>query len=185
LEERFDEPVAVIGVGLGGEIGAELAVSYPDLVAGLVMVDVDFWGRDQFPAGLESLPWVGKAATYTWETGGRLAVSEWAPHCEEAGWCPSDDDLATRSQIIEIENTTDSLHSFRRTHEAALAPDNLDQISVPMAYVWSTLGRVSQDTVDRLREEIPRLNVTESDSFQAHLEDPATVAGALGAVQQG
>jgi pimeloyl-ACP methyl ester carboxylesterase len=185
LEDRFNEEVAVIGVGLGGEVGAELAVTYPELIAGLVMVDVDFWGREQFPAGLESLPWVGKAATYTWETGGRFALSEWAPHCEEDGWCPSDDELAARSEIIEIENTTDSLHSFRRTHDAALAPANLDQISVPTAYVWSTRGHVSQETIDRLRDEMPGLSVSESDSFQVHLEVPAAVAGALGAVHQG
>ncbi|HJS72216.1 MAG TPA: alpha/beta hydrolase [Acidimicrobiia bacterium] len=185
LEERFDEPVAVIGVGLGGEVGAELALSYPELIAGLVLVDVDFWGRERFPAGLESLPWVGKAATYTWETGGRFALSEWAPHCDEGGWCPSDADLAARSGIIEIENTTDSLHSFRRTHEAALAPENLDQISASVAYVWSTRGGVSQDTIDRLTEEIPGLVVTESDSFQAVLDDPATVTRALGELSEG
>ena len=185
LEERFNEPVVVIGVGLGGEVGAEMAVSYPELVAGLVMVDVDFWGREQFPAGLESIPWVGKAATYTWETGGRFALSEWAPHCDDGGWCPSDDELSARSEIIEIENTTDSLHSFRRTHEAALAPENLDQISVPTAYVWSVRGGVSQDTIDRLSEEIPGLAVTESDTFQAHLDDPTNVTLALGELGEG
>lgn len=179
LEERFDEPVTIIGVGLGGEVGAELALSYPGLVSGVVMVDVDFWSREPFPSSLESIPWVGKAATYTWETGGRFALSEWAPYCEDGGWCPSDEQRSVRSVIIEIENTTDSLHAFRRTHEAALAPANLDQITVPMTYVWSTGGEVPQETIDRLTEEIPGLVVTESDTFQAHLEDPATVVAAM------
>lgn len=182
LMERFDGPVPIVGVGLGGEVATELAYSYPDLVAGVVMVDVDFWSRPPFPASLESIPWVGKAAVYTWETGGRFALDHWAPHCDEGGWCPSPDDLSVRSVIVQVESTTDSLRAFRGTREAALAPSNLDQIMAPMAYVWSTEGRVTQSTIDRLREEIGGLSVTESPTFQAYLEDPGAVAAALSSV---
>lgn len=182
LEERFDGPVLVVGVGLGGQVGAELALTYAHLVDGLVMVDTDFWSELRFPRSLQSLPWVGKAATYTWETGGRFALDNWSPHCADGGWCPTREQLSIRSVIVEVENTTDSLHAFRRTHSAALAPSNLDHISVPMTYVWSTDGKVSEDTVDRLLEELPDLTVVESDTFQAHLEDPATVASALAGV---
>jgi len=179
LQEQFSAPVQVIGVGLGGEVGAELALSYPELVAGLTMVDVDFWAEPGFPQSLESIPWLGKAATYTWETGGRFALDNWAPHCEEGGWCPTAEELSIRSVIVEVENTTDSLHAFMSTHDAALAPTNLDQIVVPLTYVWSTDGAVGQDTIDRLVEELPGLTVTESPSFHAHLEDPGTVVGAF------
>lgn len=179
LEERFGGPVPVVGVGLGGEVGAELAHTYPDLVEALVMVDVDFWSPPSFAAGLQSLPWLGKAATYTWETGGRFALRNWAPYCDEGGWCPTGDHVAERLVIIELERTTDSLHAFRSTREAALASANLDQITVPTVYVWSTQGEVDEDIVDRLTEEMSALRIVESATFQAHLEDPATVAEAL------
>lgn len=179
LQERFSDPVRIIGIGFGGEVGAELAYSYPDLVAGLVMVDVDFWSSLPFPQSIERLSWIGKAATYTWETGGRFALDNWAPYCAEGGWCPTAGEASLREVIIEVERTTDSLHAFRSTPEAALAPASLDQITVPMAYVWSTDGAVSQSTIDRLTEEIGRVDIVESSSFQAHLEDPATVAAAL------
>lgn len=182
LEERFGAPVPIVGVGLGGEVAAELALSHPNLVDSVVMVDVDFWSRPGFPASLEAIPWVGKAATYTWETGGRFAVESWSPHCEEGGWCPTNEELAIRALIIEVERTTDSLHAFRSTPEAALAPSNLNQITVPMTYVWSTNGQVPEDTIDRLRDEIGGIDVTESATFQAHLEDPAAVADALESV---
>lgn len=185
LEERFNAPVFVVGVGLGGQVGAELALTYAHLVDGLVMVDTDFWSEPGFPRSLESIPWVGKAATYTWETGGRFALDTWSPHCDDDGWCPSREQLSVRSVIIEIERTTDSLHASRRTHSAALAPSNLDHISVPVAYVWSTEGAVTDETVDRLVEEMPTLVVREADVFQAHLEDPATVAAALADVAAG
>jgi len=185
LEERFTAPVLVVGVGLGGQVGAELALTYAHLVDGLVMVDTDFWSEPGFPRSLESIPWVGKAATYTWETGGRFALDTWAPHCDDDGWCPSREQVSVRSVIIEIERTTDSLHASRRTHSAALAPSNLDHISAPMAYVWSTEGPVPDDTVDRLVEELPTLVVLEADVFQTHLEDPATVASALAEVAAG
>lgn len=182
LMERFDGPVPIVGVGLGGEVATELAYSYPDLVESVVMVNVDFWSRPGYPASLESIPWVGKAATYTWETGGRFALDHWAPHCEQGGWCPTGEELSVRSVIVEVEGTTDSLYAFRGTREAALAPSSLGQISVPMTYVWSTEGPVAESTVDRLREEIGGIGVTESATFQAHLEDPEAVAAALGSV---
>lgn len=185
LEERFDGPVPVIGVGLGGEVGAELALTYPHLVQSLVMVDVDFWSSPPFPASLESLPWVGKAATYTWETGGRFALTNWAPYCEEGGWCPTADQAAARRVIVELERTTDSFHAFRSTRDAALAPANLDQITAPTAYVWSTAGPVDEGVVDRLTDEMSGVRVFESTTFQAHLEDPATVVAALEAITTG
>lgn len=184
LEERFDRPVPIIGVGLGGEVGAELAYSYPDLVQSVVLVDVDLWSRPPFPASLESIPWVGKAATFTWETGGRFAFDRWGPHCQDGGWCPTAEDASIRSVIVEIENTTDSFHAFRSTRDAALSPANLDQITVPMTYVWSTEGAVPESSVEMLGDEIGSLEVTESSSFQAHLEDPAAIASALESLAQ-
>lgn len=185
LEERFAEPVLVIGVGLGGEVAAELALTFAHLVDGLVMVDVDFWSDPSFNTSLQTLPWLGKAAVYTWETGGRYGLTNWSPYCGEGGWCPTVEQASVRSVIVEIERTTDSFVAFRRTRDAALAPANLASISVPAAYVWSTEGEVGQDTIDRLTEEMPGIEVVESGTFQAHLEDADTVAGALAVVAGG
>ncbi|MFV1962570.1 MAG: alpha/beta fold hydrolase, partial [Acidimicrobiia bacterium] len=43
VEERFSIPVVLVGTGLGGRVAAEVAVSSPDIVRGVVLVDVDFW----------------------------------------------------------------------------------------------------------------------------------------------
>lgn len=175
LESRFDTPVVVVGVGFGGEVAAELAHTDPDLLAGLVMVDVDFWGRESLEVGLQELPWVGRAATYTWETGGRFAVDSWSPYCDQGGWCPSDEQLAARGPILELEDTTDSIWAFRRTPPAGAAPANFAEIDVPAAFVWSTQGPVSRENVDRVNEEMTDLIVVESSSFQVHLEDPGAI----------
>lgn len=182
IDDRFTSPVPVIGVGLGGQVAAELAHTYPNIVGGVVMVDVDFWATPSTVETLEGLPWMGRAATFTWETGGRFALDEWAPHCDTGGWCPSEDQLARRAMIIELQNTTDSLWSFRRTPPAALAPANLSEISVPGAYVWSTSAETPQETVDRIADGWPGLEVFESATYAAQLEDPASVAQALQAV---
>jgi pimeloyl-ACP methyl ester carboxylesterase len=182
IEARFGRPVLVVGVGFGGEVGADLALANPDLVAGLVLVDADFWSRPSGIVSLERLPWAGRAATYTWETGGRFALDGWSPHCEEGGWCPTPDEIATRSLIISIEGTTQSLYEFRRTPEAASAPARLDEIEVPMAYVWSSDGEVTREDVDRIVDEAPGLAVVESRSFQAHLDDPGAIEEALGLI---
>lgn len=179
LEERFDSPVLVVGVGFGGEVAAELAISYPDLVGGLVLVDVDFWASDSTQLFLERLPWIGKTATYTWETGGRFALDEWAPYCEQGGWCPTEEQLGRRAAVITIEGTTESLHWFRRTPEAALAPSNLEDIPVPVAYVWSVDGAIERETVDRIDDGVSDMTLITSETFQAHLEDFDAIASAL------
>lgn len=180
IDERFDRAVLVVGVGFGGEVAADVALANPDLVAGLVLVDADFWSRASGIASLERLPWAGRAATYTWETGGRFALGGWSPHCAEGGWCPTPDEIANRAFIVSIEGTTQSLYEFLRTPEAASAPARLDEIQAPIAYVWSRAGDVSQQTVDRMVDEIPGLHVVESAAFSTHLEDPAAIAEALG-----
>jgi pimeloyl-ACP methyl ester carboxylesterase len=181
LDDRFNTPALVVGVGFGGEVAADLALSYPELVAGLVMIDVDFDRPDSTQDSLESIPWIGKAATYTWETGGRFAIDEWSPYCDQGGWCPTPEQLGRRAAVITIEDTTESIHWFRRTPEAALAPSNLDDLEIPVAYVWSTEGAVERDTVERIREDIPDMTTITSDTFQAHLEDFAAVASAVAA----
>jgi pimeloyl-ACP methyl ester carboxylesterase len=182
IQERYDSPVMIVGIGFGGEVAADLALTYGDLVAGLVMVDTDFWDAPSLEVSLEQLSWVGKAATYTWETGGRFALDNWAQNCDSGGWCPTDSQLAERASIVTIEGTTDAIWSFRRTEEGALAPSNLGEITVPVAYVWSSDGEVRQETVDRLTDEMTSLQVVESASFAAHLEDFSAVRQALGTV---
>ncbi len=182
LESRFDEAVLLVGIGFGGNVGAELALTYPEVVSGVVMVDTDLWSRrSSYQTALQRLPWVGKAATYTWMTGGRFAIDEWSPHCEAGGWCPTQDELGRRAFIITIEDTTDSLHRFVRTNEGALAPGNLPDVTVPMSYVWSLDGPIERGTVDRLTEELPGIVVVQSSTFQAHLEDHASVGEAIAA----
>lgn len=183
IDDRFSSPVIVVGAGFGGEVAAELAHTYPDLIEGAVLVDVDFWSPDNsFERTLQRLPWIGKAATYTWETGGRFALDNWSPYCNMGGWCPTLDQASLRAFIVEIEDTTVSLHEFLRTRDAALASANLGDITVPVAYVWSTDGPVPDETVERMSDEISGLVVIESDSFQAHLEDFASIADAIASI---
>jgi len=183
LADRFTAPVIVVGIGFGGDVAADLAYSYPDLVSGLVLVDTDFDATSGFVTSLQTLPWVGTAATFTWETGGRFALDNWSPHCAEGGWCPTPDQVAMRSFITSIQGSTETIFHFRRTPEAALAPANLADLRTPIAYVWSTNGSVSSDTVDELEAGIPGMSVIESVTFQAHLEEPSSIASAISALQ--
>jgi pimeloyl-ACP methyl ester carboxylesterase len=182
FQDRFDSPVVVVGIGFGGEVAADLALSYPGVVRGLVMVDVEFDDPDSTQHFLETLPWIGKAATYTWETGGRFALGEWSPYCDQGGWCPSQEQLGRRAAVITIEGTTESLHWFRRTPEAALAPSNLEDIEVPVAYVWSSGGDIEQGDVESIEDAIPDMTTITSDTFQVHLEDFPAIASAVVAV---
>lgn len=176
IEARFNRPVLVAGVGLGGEVGAELAVTQPGLLAGLVMIDVDFWDRDGWLETAERAPFVGRAITFAFETGGPFSSDRWAPHCEVDGWCPTPSQVQARAIASEIRSTTDSLQAFRETPPASLVPSRLGDITTPSVYIWSSDGDVTEETADRTATEMPGLRVVESATWKIHLDDPAEVA---------
>lgn len=185
LAERFVDPVIMAGVGMGGKVAAEVTVTRPDLVAGLVLVDVDFWDNPTWTERLERLPFVGRAFAHTFETGGALGMRRWAPQCAEGGWCPTAHQQERRNQATTVRGSTDSIWSFRRTPPASLVPSDLDQITVPVMFVWSTDGDVPSTSVGRLEAVIGHLQVTEAEAWKAHLEMPDVVAAAVAAVGPG
>lgn len=183
LEQLFTRPVVIAGVGLGGKVAADLAVRHPELVSGLVMVDVDFWARDSWRERSQRLPIIGNSMTYTYETAGRFAMSTWSPHCgETGGWCPTAQQRVDRDAAATLAGSTASVHGFRNTPQASLVPSDLDQISVPTAYVWSLQGPVPRESVERIKEAIPEMSITDVDTWAAHLEAPDRVADAIRSV---
>jgi pimeloyl-ACP methyl ester carboxylesterase len=179
IEERFAIPVVIAGVGFGGRVAAEVAVSSPDLVRGVVLIDVDFWEEDGWIERIERLPWVGRAVTFSFETGGRFAMDMWAPNCAEGGWCPRQNQIAARGITTTIRGSTDSIRSSLRTQPSSLVPSDLAKIVAPVAYVWSRDGDVPFDSVERVKKELPNMTVTEVDAWQAHLESPGAVIDAI------
>jgi pimeloyl-ACP methyl ester carboxylesterase len=184
MRQSFGRPAVVLGVGLGGEVAAEISVTQPDLLAGLVMVDVDFYKPREWDEFLERLPWFGTAATYALETGGPLAAGRWAPNCESGGWCPSQSQIEARDLAETIVDTSESIHFFRRTPAASQVPSKLGEITTPTHYLWSQAGEVPRESVDRVQEAMPAATVeVVADAWRAHLDAPevvaATVAGYL------
>ena len=179
LEARYDDPVVVAGVGLGGEVAAELAVTRPDLVLGLVMVDVDFQRDDDWVGFAEGLPYIGPAVIHTFEAAGRFAVDRWAPRCDEGGWCPTQDQIAYRDQAARVADTTASLEAFFETPRSSLVPSELDTISVPSAFVWSNQGEMTEEAMRDVVDRVPGMSLIEADVWKAHIEAPASVIEAI------
>jgi pimeloyl-ACP methyl ester carboxylesterase len=173
------QAVTFAGVGLGGEVAAEVAVSHADLVAGLVMVDVDYWLENGWVEFVERLPFYGRPAVFAFETGGPFAAGRWAPNCESGGWCPTRSQIEARDLAETIVDTADSIRSFRRTPPASLVPSKLGEIVAPTRYVWSQEGSVPRESVDRVLEALPEMEVEVVPVWKAHLEEPAVVADAI------
>lgn len=180
IEQSFGQAVVIAGVGLGGEIAAEVSVTQPDLVAGLVMVDVDFYKQDGWVEFVERLPWVGTAATFALETGGPLAAGRWAPNCDAGGWCPTQSQVVARDLAETIVDTTESIQAFRRTPAASQVPSKLNEIAAPTHYLWSQEGDVPRESVDRVQEAMPAaIFEVAPDAWKANLDTPAMVAGII------
>jgi len=181
LEQELEQPVLIAGVGLGGEVGAEIAVIRADLVSGLVMIDVDFYkpgGWDEFA---QKLPWVGKAATFALETAGPFAAGRWAPNCEADGWCPTQSQVQARDLAETIIDTSASIQAFQSTPAASQVPSALSDITAPVLYLWSQQGEVPQESVDRVQDALPDAGFEVlADAWKAHLDRPSEVAAAIG-----
>jgi pimeloyl-ACP methyl ester carboxylesterase len=183
IKETFDQPVVIAGVGLGGEVGAEIAVIEPGLVAGLMMVDVDFYRPDGWVEFIEKFPGLGPAATFAFESDGMFAQDRWAPNCPEGGWCPTLSQVQARDRAETIQATTASVRAFRRTPAASLVPSKLSEITAPVDYLWSQQGEVPRESVDRVQEALPDAEVDVlADAWKAHLDFPRDVAVAISAL---
>jgi pimeloyl-ACP methyl ester carboxylesterase len=182
ISQSYELPVVVVGVGLGGQVGAELAVTQPDLMRGLVMVDVDFSREGDWVAFTETLPFIGPAMIHTFEAGGRFSVDRWAPECDEGGWCPTAEEIAARDLAASLQGTTDSLAAFLETPRSSLVPSELDAITVPTAYVWSIQGPVAAESVETITESVPGISLLEADVWKAHLQSIPTVVEAIESV---
>lgn len=181
IEARSDGPVVLVGVGLGGKVAAEIAVLKPDLVAGLAMVDVDFYSDGGLVRSLERIPWLGLAVTYTYETSGSMSKSG-APYCDQGGWCPGPAETRAREFAATVVDTTQSLFAFRNTEPASNVPSLLSDVTAPTLIIWSNKGPISESSKDRLGEVITTASVESLDVFQAHLEDPESVAASIRAL---
>lgn len=177
--ERFDGPVVFAGVGLGGEVAAEIAVIHPELVSGLVLVDVDFDRSDGWIEFLEKLPFYGRPVTFSFEGAGRFSANRWAPNCESGGWCPTSDQVERRDLTETLRNTSESMRAYRRTPAASLVPSKLNEIAAPTYFVWSQEGDVPRESVDLVLEALPDMQVEVVQVWKAHLEAPDVVANAI------
>jgi 3-oxoadipate enol-lactonase len=180
IRQTYGDGVVIAGVGLGGEVGAEIAATQPDLVSGLVMVDVDFYKPRTWVEMVERLPWVGTAATYALETAGPFANDRWAPTCETGGWCPSSSQIEARDLASSIVDTSESIRAFRRTPAASQVPSKLSEIEAPTQYLWSQSGEVPRESVDRMQAAMPAAAFeVVSEAWRAHLDSPDQVAAAI------
>jgi hypothetical protein len=146
------------------------------------MVDVDFWLEDGWVGLVERFPWLGRAATYTLDTSGRFGADRWAPDCGEGGWCPNSEEVAARATALSISGTTDSIRAFRLTPGSSFVPSGLDQITAPVAIVWSEDGEVPEKSIDMILDEIPGAEVIKVAVWKAHLQSPGSIAEAIESV---
>lgn len=182
LGNRLSVAAVVVGVGFGGEIAAEISVRNPELVRAVVLVDVDFWQQQSWLDIGKGLPILGRSIAFTFEAGGLLGTEWWAPNCDAGGWCPSEAQLAARAVATSLEGSTDSLLGHLKTLPSSRVPSALSEIESPVAYVWSTRGGVNPETIDRLSAALPDVQLVESDTWMAHVDDPVALVAAVEAV---
>lgn len=137
LDEMELSDLSVVGVGWGGGVAAELAVTRPELVAELVLV-----GTSSLPPEsgrwepLEALPFgIGDAVAYTLEGASQSARDRFFEGCDVDDWCDVGEDDDAYRRTVEVPSTAAAIRARRATGSGSVAPDRLDEISVPVTLI--------------------------------------------------
>lgn len=169
LDEMELGAVQVVGFGWGGEVAAELAVTRPDLVTRLVLVDTpglpvpaDRWhALGALPLG------VGEAVSYTREGAGTQAEQRFGSDCPTWSDCTDPQVMEEYRRAAEVPGTARAIWARRASQRATVAATRLGEVDVPVTVVY----------VDQSREEADELAVRFNDARSVGGED---LIGAIG-----
>lgn len=157
LADLIDElelgPVEIAGFGWGAGVAADLAVTRPEVVSRLVLVDAS--ALTQPTTGWHSLmamPFgLGQAVAYTMEGGSARAETAFLSECPGPADCADPGVVEARRRAAEVPGTAASIRARRATAAASVATDRIGEVSVPVLIV-STTGREAVAGVAELIE---------------------------------
>lgn len=146
LDEEQVTGALVVGFGWGGGVATELAVVYPNLVSSLVLVDMaDLPVPSRGWDTLEALPFgVGEAVAFSREGASRGAEARFNSDCSADPRC-DETTLESFRDAVSLPGTSGSIRARRASEKAAVAPDRLDEITVPVLVTSS--NRAAADSL--------------------------------------
>lgn len=161
LEEMGASPVEVVGFGWGGEVAAELAVTRPDLVAGLTFVDTpslpvptDGWNS------LMALPLgVGEAVAYTREGAGEAAAERFRTECPSWAECDDPEVREEYRRATEVPGTARAIWARQASGRATVAAARLAEIDIPATVV---VVDGTREDAESLADRLPDARVVET-----------------------
>lgn len=154
LDERGLSAVDMVGFGWGGEVAVEVAVTRPELVATLTMVDTPNLPVEQADEHRwEALPFgVGEAFSYTFEGAAPRAESRFQTGCPSWATC----DLETFRNVAAVPGTARSIWARRASTPAMVATSRLDSLTMPVRILTvDTSQAAARDLASRLRGAEP------------------------------
>ncbi len=156
IGEVESSPGLVAGFGWGGAVAAELAVTQPEALTALALVNTE---DVPFPANgwntLEGLPFgVGRAISYTRHGASDQAHQRFFAECESGEWCNDEEVTEGFVRSVSVPGTAESVRARRATGRASVAAARLGEVSVPVVVLWSLSSTASepQDLAERFAD---------------------------------
>ena len=169
--------MAVIGNSVGGALGLMMALRFPDLVSGLVLVDSASLGREiSTYVRLASLPFLGEFLERS-KAGGARFILHGAFHDQSFATEELVEELhrsrrmpGAREAVVRVIRNTVNLRGVRKEYVLA---DQLKRLEVPTMVVWGAQDQVfpvSHAYRATERASNARLHVFEQCGHWAHME---------------
>lgn len=158
LDDLALRQVEIVGFGWGGEVATELTVIRPDLVGRLVLVDTaDLPVPGSGWRTLEGMPFgVGEAVSFTFSGASFRAQDRFVEECPSWAECRDPELYEMYQHAASIPGTARGIWARRASAPALVAPDRLDEITVPVLMVAVDLSRTQ---VESLAEDFPAAEV--------------------------
>ncbi|CAN5900728.1 hypothetical protein BH23ACT5_BH23ACT5_12090 [soil metagenome] len=171
------KPGLAVGFGWGGAVAAELAVTYPDAVAALALVNT----ADLPPApsgweSVEALPWVGRAFSFSRHGATDRARQAFFEGCGVGGWCNDEEVTEGFRRATSAPGTAESVRARRASGRASVAGGRLGEVDAPVVVVGSS--SVSATDLRELASRFPAAEVRSLPGLgeRVELSAPAQVA---------
>lgn len=178
-QQLIGRPVVLVGASMGGAIAIDFALSYPEAVSGLVLLDSA--GFAAGPAmGKLMIPPLDRMATAFLRNGWvRRKISEQA-YCDRS-YVTADAELCAALHL-EAPGWSQALISFTKSGGYNFLQDKIAKIDCPTLVLWGEQDRIlGLKDADRFRQAIPQSQLVwlPNCGHVPHLEDAAATATAI------
>lgn len=178
-QQQINRPIVLVGASMGGAAAIDFALTYPECVVGLVLLDSAGFAAGPAMGNLMFPPLDSWATAFLASPGVRRKISEQA-YCDRTLVTPDAEVCAALH--LQCPRWKEALIAFTKSGGYNFLSRKITQISCPTLVIWGRQDRIlGIKDANRFHQAIANSQLTwiENCGHVPHLEKPAETAAAI------